>query len=316
MSTPKPSKNLVAGLRALSPKLKTPASARILTTWVLQCEKSMGIPSEGGRLGWLVASTVVIAALQRALDQDGTSRFLIKGGTLLQHRLNLAARATKDVDGLIRGDIESFLDTLDQNLGLDWGPLTLRRSEIEVISVPSKIIKPRRFTITLGLRGIAWRRVQVEISPDEGAAGQFYETIEPPALDRLGLPNPDQLLGIALRYQIAQKVHAATDPHDPPLAVNDRARDVVDLLLLRNLAATENSPTTSQIRAAILDTFNARATEARVLERTERQWPARLVAFEHWHSDFASAAGAAGMAPDLNDAIAQVNAWLDEIDAP
>jgi hypothetical protein len=36
-----------------------------------------------------------------------------------------------------------------------------------------------------------------------------------------------------MRYQIAQKVHASTDPHNPPEFVNDRARDVVDLLLLR-----------------------------------------------------------------------------------
>ena len=38
------------------------------------------------------------------------------------------------------------------------------------------------------------------------------------------------LAGIAMSYQIAQKVHACTDPHDPPAFVNNRARDVVDLV--------------------------------------------------------------------------------------
>ena len=38
-----------------------------------------------------------------------------------------------------------------------------------------------------------------------------------------------------MRFQIAQKLHAVTDPHEPPDLINDRARDVVDLLLLRDL---------------------------------------------------------------------------------
>lgn len=314
MSTLEPPKDLAKGLGALRPKRKTPTSARILASWVLQAEQAMGAPGNGGRLSWLVASTVVIAALQRALDQGGTSRFLLKGGTLLQHRLHLAARATRDVDGLVRGDIESFLGTLDESLGLNWGPLTLRRSEIEVIPVPTKVVKPRRFSVTLSLQGVTRRKIQVEISPDEGAAGESYETITPPPLDRLGLPNPDQLLGIALQYQIAQKVHAATDPHDPPLVVNDRARDVVDLLLLRDLAVAEGSPSRSKIRAAILDIFASRAAEATELGRAPREWPTRLTALEHWHSDFESAADSAGLSHDLEDAIGQVNAWLDSID--
>ena len=34
-------------------------------------------------MGWLVASTIVIAALQRAVDGTGIPTFLLKGGTLL-----------------------------------------------------------------------------------------------------------------------------------------------------------------------------------------------------------------------------------------
>lgn len=46
--------------------------------------------------------------MQRAVDEDGRQLFLLKGGTLLQHRLNVTARATKDIDGLIRGDMDAF----------------------------------------------------------------------------------------------------------------------------------------------------------------------------------------------------------------
>jgi hypothetical protein len=44
--------------------------------------------------------------------------------------------------------------------------------------------------------------------------------------------------------------HAATAPHDPPTWENDRARDVVDLVLLRRLVAESGSPTLAEIGVA------------------------------------------------------------------
>jgi len=176
----------------------------------------------------------VVAALQRAVDASGSSLFLLKGGTLLQHRLGLASRATKDVDGLIRGDLDAFVARLDETLELPWGPLTLSRTAIEVIETPTRVIKPRRFHVLVGLRGQTWRHIQVEIAPDEGGARSESEAFLPPPLHGFGLPEPEQLVGLALRFQIAQKLHACSDPHDPPEATNDRARDIVDLLLRDN----------------------------------------------------------------------------------
>lgn len=112
-----------------------------------------------------------------------------------------------------------------------------------MIDVPTKIIKPRRFDIVLEMRGVTWRRIQFEVSPDQAGIGDEHETLEPPPLSGFGLPDPDALVGIAMRFQIAQKLHAVSDPHEPPDSINDRARDVVDLLLLRDLAAATGSPT-------------------------------------------------------------------------
>ena len=170
-----------------------------------------------------------------AIDTEGRHLFLLKGGTLLQHRLKATARTAKDVDGLIRGDLDQFILALDEALDEPWGPLTLRRGEVELVNVPAKIIKPRRFDIILELRGVTWRRIQFEVSPDEAGVSDEHETIEPPPLGGFGLPDPDALVGIAMRFQIAQKLHAVSDPHEPPDSINDRARDVVDLLLLRDL---------------------------------------------------------------------------------
>lgn len=136
---------LAALLATLKPKAKQPVSTKVLNSWIAQAEGQLGDEARGGRLGWLIASSVAIAAVQRALDADGRQLFLLKGGTLLQHRLNATARTTKDVDGLIRGDMDAFFAVLEDVLDEPWGPLTLRRGEVEVIDVPTKIIKPRRF---------------------------------------------------------------------------------------------------------------------------------------------------------------------------
>ncbi len=240
--------------------------------------------------------------------------FLLKGGTLLQHRLNATARTTKDVDGLIRGDMDTFFGALEDVLAQPWGPLTLRRGEIEVIDVPTKIVSPRRFDVILEMPGITWRRIQFEVSPDEAGIGDKHETIEPPPLSRFGLPDPEMLVGIAMRFQISQKLHAISNPHEPPISNNDRARDVVDLLLLRDLATTTQSPTLPEIRQAATAVFDARAAEATEVGQPARTWPPTVTAHAHWDGDFARAAASGGITLPLHAAAAEVNDWIDEID--
>ncbi|MDR2114249.1 MAG: nucleotidyl transferase AbiEii/AbiGii toxin family protein, partial [Bifidobacteriaceae bacterium] len=163
--------NLSRALKSLKPKDKVPRSSRILDVWIVQAERNLN--SDGGRLGWLIASTVVTAVLQQTLDGSNEPTFLLKGGSLLQHKFRAPTRTTTDVDGLVRGDIETFLAGLDVLLGKPWGPFEFQRGPIEVIEVPFKVIKPRRFQLFIRLNGQTWRKVQVELSPDEGAAGSI-----------------------------------------------------------------------------------------------------------------------------------------------
>jgi hypothetical protein len=305
---------LAALLGTLTPKAKQPVSAAVLNQWIAQAEGKLGAEAKGGRLGWLVASSVAIACVQRALDADGRQLFLLKGGTLLQHRLPVSARPTKDVDGLVRGDMDAFFLALEDALAEPWGPLTLRRGEVEVVNVPTKIIKPRRFDIIIALRGVTWRRIQFEVSSDESGIGQDFEIIEPPPLSGFGLPDPDTLVGIAMRFQIAQKIHAVSDPHEPPDSVNDRARDVVDLLLLRDLAAETGSPTLAEIHAAAAALFQARADEAQQLGLAARTWPPTVVGHTHWVDDYKRAATSASLELSLDAAVSAVNAWIGQVD--
>ena len=238
----------------------------------------------------------------------------LKGGTLLQHRLSATARPTKDIDGLVRGNLDAFLLALEDALAEPWGPLTLRRGEVEVVNVPTKIVKPRRFDIIIALRGITWRRIQFEVSADESGIGQDFEVIEPPPLSGFGLPDPEALVAIAMRFQIAQKIHAVSDPHEPPESINDRARDVVDLLLLRDLAAETGSPTLAEIHAAGAALFDARADEAQQLGLPARTWPPTVVGHAHWGDDYKRATAPASVELPLDAAVAEINAWIGQVD--
>lgn len=215
----------------------------------------------------------------------------------------------------MRGDLDEFLLALDDALAEPWGPFDLRRTELQTIDVPVKLVKPRRFDIVIEMRGVTWRRIRFEVSPDEAGIGDDFEAIDPPPLSGFGLPDPEVLIGIALRFQIAQKLHAVSGPHDPPDTINDRARDIVDLVLLRDLAADSGRPTLVEIRDACVAVFAARATEARQLGFQGRTWPPQVIVHAHWARDFAGAAASADIALTLSETTAEVNRWIEEINA-
>lgn len=300
-------------LRELKAKELQPASAGILNNWITLAESRLRDEAGGGRLGWLIASSVAVAAVQRAVDKDGRQLFLLKGGNLLQHRLDVPARTTKDIDGLIRGDIDEFLRSLDRVFLEPWGPFTVRRGPVEMINVPTRVLRPRRFDVYIELRGTTWRRVQFEISPDEAGIGDESESIEAMTLGGFGLPDVDGLVGLALRHQIAQKFHAVSDPHNPPETVNDRPRDVVDLILLRDLVATTGHPSSSEVALAAKAVFDARAEDALTLGLEPRYWPPAVTAHPHWADSYARAATEVGITLSLVEAVSQVNIWITDL---
>ncbi len=217
----------------------------------------MGIGA--GRLGWMVASNVVIAVLQRISSDDGEPLFLLKGGTYIEQRLGVRARATKDVDTLFRGSFENYLETVDKCLAEPIDNITFQRTEPQLIDVPGKTVKPQRFQIKLAIRGKTWRSITVEVSPNEGSTGVGVERFHVPSLAYFGIHNPATTAGILMDYQVAQKLHACTDPHTEEQP-NDRVRDVVDLHLLKQ--AFYDGVDLSSLAAACKDLFAAREAQA------------------------------------------------------
>jgi hypothetical protein len=291
---------------------KAPASARALNHWVAQAVEKTGLAE--GRVGWIIASSVVVAAVQRALGDDQRPLILLKGGTLIEMELGLRARATADVDTLYRGDFGSCIDTLDEVLKEPWGPITFQRTSPETITNARRTVKPLRFDVKLLIGSRTWRSLAVEVSPDEGRAGASHTIVDAPRLAHFGLPEPDHLVGLTLDYQVAQKLHACTDPHLPPEFINDRARDIVDLHLLRDAFYSSALPPAS-LAAACRDLFETRYREAEALGDEPRSWPPEIRAYPSWEADFSRACEAAGIVLDLSQEVSALNGWIDEIDA-
>jgi hypothetical protein len=84
-------------------------------------------------------------------------------------------------------------------------------------------------------------------------------------------------------------------------------------LLLRDLVRTEGRPTLLELRVAAEAIFAARAADARALGRTERTWPCVVVGHEHWRVDFAAARAGSSVGITLEEAVAAVNTWVDQI---
>lgn len=303
--------DLMAGMK---PRGKEPKSPGVLDSWIDHAESDFGIAASG-RVRWLIASTVLTAVLQRVVDENDVCRFSIKGGTLLQHVLGLASRATKDVDGIVRGDLDEFLELMDEQfLSENWGPFEFARSEIEQIRVPGKSICPLRFDVTVSLRNKTWRKIKVEVSPDEGMAGSFQESFAAPVLEGFGIPTPEKLVGMSMCYQAAQKIHAVTAPHDPEKGYrNNRPRDLVDLVLIKRLSDSTGHPSRRDIKRAVVDIFDVRAKEDVQANRNPRTWPSKVIVYPHWENDYRVAADAVDLRMEAPDATELINKWLLEI---
>ncbi len=60
-------------LDSLAPKNKKPPNVKAISDWIRQSAKAVDLSDS--RLNWIVASTVVLAALQRALHDDNEPLF-------------------------------------------------------------------------------------------------------------------------------------------------------------------------------------------------------------------------------------------------
>jgi Nucleotidyl transferase AbiEii toxin, Type IV TA system len=275
------------------PPRRPPGNRSHLERLVQALSVEEGIAAD--RLRRWVSVQVLLGALGRD-DDDDERRFLLKGGVAMELRLRLRARATRDVDILVLTDeeadlIETLQDALEEPY-LNFGFRIARIQSIE--NTPAQ-----RMDVKMTYRGRPWATLRLEASPP-GAERTEAEEISAFSLTQLGLEGPEQVACQSFRYQMATKLHAVTERFEA--GENDRFRDLIDLLLLRDL-----QPDIAHVAEACRDVFEARA---------KQPWPPQLSAEPSWPEQYRALAIEQGFAiQDVADAADLVQALIEEIAA-
>ncbi len=241
---------------------------------------------------------VVAAMLDEARHaDDGEPLFLVKGGVAMELRVDAGARATKDLDTAFRASMEAVADHLDPALQTGHDDFTATRTELEPVKDTGSV----RCDIKLAYRGKSVITVKMEAAAVEGRMGDEIDYLPAKSLDHVGLTGPDTVPCVAVRWQIAQKLHACTEVFDQ--GENDRFRGLVDLQLLAELVADEEW---ADVKAACLEVFDGRA---------KHPWPPEVAVYEPWEPGYRALAEETGFSVvDVGEAAVAVRRLIDRID--
>lgn len=276
------------------PPRRTPSRRGHLERLTGDYGRVYGIAHERARR-WL--SLVSFAgALDTVRAYDG-ARFLIKGGASMELRLGLGARTTKDIDVVFRGAPREMLDALEEAFAQPYGSFSFRRKgPVEDIRETGS----RRLFVQVSFAGKDWQTLQIEVARPEATEPELVPVAI--GIADFKLDGPERVACLALRYQVAQKLHAVTE--QPDGWANHRFWDLIDLQLQRELLGDD----LARVREACVEIFAGRDLHP---------WPPELVVPDDWREPYAAAAGEldADLPLDVDSAADQVRDFIAAIDA-
>lgn len=232
---------------------------------------------------------------------------VVKGGTAMKLRIGeVGSRFTPDFDASRRAgmSIDDYQAILVENLQRGWGGFSgilVVRAPAEPIGVPDDYIM-RPFDIKLSYKGKSMKTLRFELGHDEiGSTETSVVVVAKDILDLfeyLGLSTPNPVPLLATEHQIAQKLHACTNPDGK--GGNERAHDLVDLQLL----VESDPPDLVKLNEIGTRLFAARRVGT---------WPPRVVNWTGWDSIYDSAADGLAVLPTVEDAVSWANSLLAEM---
>lgn len=213
------------------------------------------------RLRTWVSFLALCGVLERAIEDGIIANYYIKGGVALELRFGQRARATKDIDIGLEGDRTSRLKALDAAIALGFDQFSFRRKGIPHELEQADTV---RIEIAITYQGRGFQTLDVDLS----MIVEPYDLIDPVVygLSELGLPLTSPVRCLTLPVQIAHKIHAATNPriiNDPK---QNRARDILDILLIELLEQFD----AASIQQAAVRIFK---------ERNEHVWPPQQIIY-------------------------------------
>lgn len=250
-----------------------------------------------------IGYVAVIAALNtHARNEHDQPVFAIKGGVAIELLLGQTARATKDLDAAARTRPEAIEPLLRDALARGWDGFQFRLVSWE----PIHDTAAWRGDIKVQFRGQPFSTVQFEAAPAEGDAGRATQMADNTFVDpaALGLTAVGEIPLVTLAYLIAQKLHACTD-HSIPHRDNDRARDLIDILLVSRILADDEL---GEVRRACVEIFRL---------RDKHSWPPPITVLPQWPAIYkAELTKIPGFSPtDVARAAADTEELIAAIDA-
>ena len=275
------------------PPTGPPLSAGVLAKYAQAYAREAGV-SEGRVRAWL--SYMIMAGVLERAAVGGDPRFSVKGGVALELRLRDRARATKDIDVVLQYSDADLARTLERALTGDaYQGFTFRRKGEPLLLENGTV----NMEFAVSYRGGAWTSITVDIARAEPGESEIEWVRAMPLTEVFGVTGPVELPCLPLRLHIAQKLHGMTLPPRPG-KLNDRFRDLIDLLLMEELVTDYVG-----LRDACESVFRTRRTH---------DWPPALEVPPHWIEPFARLAGELDLpVSDARSGLARVQAFVARI---
>lgn len=244
------------------------------------------------RLRRWVSFLALCGVLQRAIDEGVITDYHLKGGAALELRFADRARTTKDIDVGLPGDRGQRFLMLERAVALGFDEFTFRAK----VPHDLELVDTVRVDVAIAYRGRGVQTIQIDLGPaDESAVDLVTPTIR--GVAELGIRVTSPVRCITLDVQIAQKLHACTNPR--VLQNENRARDIMDVLLLDMLGQLDPKA----VRAACVQVF---------AQRAEHAWPPPVEIPATWKVELAALATQQGLPFESGDAIVAAFSTLYE----
>jgi len=227
---------------------------------------------------------------------------VVKGGSSLKLRFgNQCTRVTMDLDMACGGDLTGFLDALGANLKKGWNGFTGTVMKCEPASpknIPAEyVMKP--YGVKLLYNGQSWCTVDLEVGFNEiGDAEDVEYGLSDEVVDifrKLMFPDPNPIPLMKLEYQVAQKLHGASEPG------SRRAHDLIDLQLI----IARGSINYMRVRDICRRLFSYRKKQA---------WPPTVVKGADWESVYNEENDKQAVLATVDEAVAWANDLITKID--
>ncbi len=246
-----------------------------------------------------IALVAVAAMLDSARDPGGEPLFVVKGGSALELRYESQARATRDIDLEFTGTLDEIHDAVAACVDTGWSGFSGRVLDPQPLSIPWGSVAGQRLTVRLTYLGRPFASIPLEVVTKRSSEVEYVHSLR---LDSVGLPSPGPIPCLSLPYQVAEKLHACTDPLDGERA-NDRVSDLMDLILIEELSPE-------------LDLSNTkRACVAVFTDRSTHPWPPVVSSSPQLGQLWSALVADTGFSiSSLTDAAERVNSLIAAID--